>query len=271
MRIILTLLLFSLTMPTWAQEEARVVWQVTNFDINATIQEPERLLNVVANVSARNVGRAAGSTFTFRINNKANVKSVSINNAAANIRPSPETRGNLQRIAVKLPTSITPDGSVTLTINYSLPVETNSGLAAISAAGSQFLPLSFWYPSPNTPFSIRGGDTAPFRLTVNGSQTISSGVEKSSGVYEQRLNSQPFFVQGDWDKMEGVGDAKGIFVFGPKGGSADERKQAEAIIALAAAARAFYTSTLGPFPDTPINLVAVRRGSGFNEAGTVLL
>ena len=267
--VLALILIFSSTTP--AQDEARVFWQVTNFDINATIQQPERLVNVVANVSARNVGRAAGSTFTFRLNNKASVKSVSINNAAASFRPRPETRGNLQRFEVTLPSSVAPDGSLTLTVNYSLPIETNSGLAAISAAGSQFLPLSFWYPSPNTPFTIRGGDTAPFRLTVNGSQTLSSGVEKSPGVYEQRLNSQPFFVQGDWDKIEGVGDAKGILVLGPKGGSVDERKQAEALITLAAAARAFYTSMLGPFPDTPINLVAVRRGSGFNEAGTVLL
>ncbi len=267
--IILTSLVFITTASS--QEEARVIWQVTNFDINATIQQPDRILNAVANVTARNVGRGSGSSFTFRINNKATVKSVSINNAAATFRPSPETRGNLQRIAVTLPAAVGPDGSVTLAVSYSLPVENNSGLAAISAAGSQFLQLSFWYPAPNTPFSIRGGDTAPFRLTVNGSNTVSSGVEKSPGVYEQRLNAQPFFVQGEWDKIEGAGETKGIVALGPKGGSAEERRQAEALINLAGAARTFYSSVLGPFPDTPINLVAVRRGSGFNDAGTVLI
>lgn len=267
--IFLTSLLFVTTASS--QEEARVIWQVTNFDINATIQQPERILNAVANVTARNVGRGSGSSFTFRINNKAIVKSVSVNNSTASFRPSPETRGSLQRIAVTLPGSVGADGSVTLAISYSLPVETNSGLAAISAAGSQFLPLSFWYPAPNTPFSIRGGDTAPFRLTVNGSNTVSSGVEKSPGVYEQRLNGQPFFVQGEWDKIEGAGEARGIVAHASKGGSPEERKQAEALVALAGSARAFYSGILGPFPDTPINLVAVRRGSGFNDTGTVLL
>ena len=271
LKLVLVLSVFAFSFTTLAQEEARVIWQVTNFDINATIQQPERILNAVANVTARNVGRGSGSSFTLRINNKATVKSASVNNAAASFRASPETRGNLQRIAVTLPTSVAPEGSVTVAVTYSLAVENNSGLAAISAAGSQFLPLSFWYPSPNTPFSIRGGDTAPFRLTVNGSNTVSSGLEKSPGVYEQRLNAQPFFVQGEWDKIEGAGEAKGIVAFGPKGASTEERKQAEALINFAGAARAFYSGVLGPFPETSINLVAVRRGSGFNEAGTVLL
>ena len=271
LKLLLAFSVFAFSLTTLGQDEARVVWQVTNFDINTTIQQPDRILNAVANVTARNVGRGSGSSFTFRINNKATVKSVTVNNASASFRPSPETRGNLQRVAVTLPASVGPESSVTLAISYSLPVENNSGLAGISAAGSQFLPLSFWYPAPNTPFSIRGGDTAPFRLTVNGSNTLSSGVEKSPGVYEQRLNAQPFFVQGEWDKIEGAGEARGIVAHGPKGGSAEERKQAEALIALAGTARTFYSGILGPFPDTPINLVAVRRGSGFNDAGTVLL
>ncbi len=266
-------IVLAVTSPTTAlaQDEARVVWQVTNFEINANVQQAERVLNAVATLTARNVGRGAGSTLTFRINNKASIKSVAVAGATANFRPSPETRGNLQRAAVTLPTSVAPDATVTLTVTYSLPIENNTGLAAVSAAGSQFLPLSFWYPTPNTPFSIRGGDTAPFRLTVNGTNVVSSGVEKSPGVYEQRLNAQPFFVQGDWDKIEGAGEAKGIVAFIPKGGTAEERKQAEAIIGLAAGARSYYSTALGSFADAPINLVAVRRGSGFSDAGTVLL
>ena len=69
-----------------------------------------------------------------------------------------------------------------MNISYSFPVESNTGLAAISPAGSQFLPLSFWYPAPNTPFTVRGADTAPVRLVVNGSGVISSGIEKSSAA-----------------------------------------------------------------------------------------
>jgi tetratricopeptide (TPR) repeat protein len=104
---------------------------------------------------------------------------------------------------------------------------------------------------------------------------ISSGVEKSgaggSSVYEQSLNAQPFFIQGDWDRTEGAGEGKGITAFLPKGSSPEERKQAEAMTALAGSARSFYAGLLGPAPDVPIRLISVRRGSGFNDAGTVLV
>jgi Tfp pilus assembly protein PilF len=35
-------------------------------------------------------------------------------------------------------------------------------------------------------------------------------------------------------------------------------------------ARSFYATSLGPAPDVPVRLVAVRRGAGFSDAGTVL-
>jgi hypothetical protein len=43
------------------------------------------------------------------------------------------------------------------------------------------------------------------------------------------------------------------------------------MISTAASARSFYAGLLGAAPDTPIRLVAVRRGAGFNDAGTVLI
>ena len=258
-----------------AQEEARAAWQVTNFDITVNIQQAERTLGAVATLSATNVGRGAGSSFTFRIASKASVKGVTVGGASANFRFVPETYGNLQRVTVTLPNSVASGGPLVLNISYSLPVESNTGLAAISSIGSQFLPLSFWYPAPNTQFTVRGADTAPVRLAVNGTGVISSGIDKGgaagSTVYEQPLFTQPFFVQGEWDKSEGTGDAKNITAFLPRGASADEKKQAEALLNLAANARAFYATLLGTAPEVPIRLVSVRRGAGFNEAGTILV
>src|SRR6185503_20078655 len=82
--ILTTLFLFSSTTP--AQEEARAAWQVTNFDITANIQLAERTLNTVAILSAGNVGRGTGSSFTFRITTKASVKAVTVGGATANFR-----------------------------------------------------------------------------------------------------------------------------------------------------------------------------------------
>lgn len=271
--LFVSLFLFSAIAP--AQEEARAAWQITSFDITASIQQVERTLSAVAILSATNVGRGTGSSFTFRIANKASIKGVTVGGATANFRTVPETYGNLQRITVTLPNSIAASGSLVLNVTYNLPVESDTGLAAISPVGSQFLPLSFWYPAPNTPFTVRGADTAPVRLVVNAANVISSGIDKGgaagSSVYEQSLFGQPFFVQGDWDKLEGAGESKNVTAFLPRGATAEEKKQGEAIVNLAASARAYYANLLGPAPDVPIRLVSVRRGSGFGEGGTILI
>ncbi len=109
----------------------------------------------------------------FALTDKASIKSVTVGGATATFRTVPETYGNLQTNTVTLPNSVASGRIAGLNINYSLPVESNTGLAAISPIGSQFLPLSFWYPAPNTPFTVRGADTAPFRLVVNGQSVIS--------------------------------------------------------------------------------------------------
>ena len=268
-----------------AQDEARAAWQITNFDITANIQQAERTLNAVAMLSANNVGRGMGSSFTFRITTKAAVKSVTVGSATANFRSVPESFGNsqidasvkrdLQRVTVSLPNPVAAGGNLVININYNLPVESNSGLAAISPIEAQFLPLSFWYPLPNTLFTVRGADTAPFRLVVNSPNVISSGVEKSaspgSTVYEQTLFAQPFFAQGDWEKVEGSSDGKNITAFVPRGANPEEKKRAEALIGLAANARAYYANLLGPAPEVPIRLVTVRRGAGFSDSGTIFI
>ena len=257
-----------------AQDEPRAAWQATNFDITVNNLGAERALNARAVVSLRNVGRGGGSTLSLRINSKAEIKSISIGGATAAYRSVPESRGGAQRVTITLPGTIAPNELVTATVEYWLPVAENSGLAAISPVTSQFLPLALWYPSANTPYAVRGADYAPFRMTVTGVNAISSGTEKSAGgnsVFEQTLNGQPFFVAGAWDRVEGSGNAKDITAFLPKGSGADEQKQAESQIALANDARTFYAGMFGAAPAVPLRLVAVTRGAGFDDAGTVLL
>src|SRR5262245_40616905 len=217
--LLLTLLLCLVTQ-AGAQAPTAVIWQVNSFDLNANVQQAERLLNVVATISATNVGGAQGRTLTVRLNSKASVKSATVGGAVANFRPGQEPRGDLQKVEISLPTAVAPNGNATVSVTYSLPVESNSGLSAISPIGTEFLPLSFWYPMPNTPYSVRGADSAPFHLTVNIPNAISSGVEKAGGggsiTFDQSLHGQPFFVQGDWDKVEGPADGKGIVVLAEK-------------------------------------------------------
>src|ERR1041385_4326744 len=181
-----------------AQDEARAAWQVTNFDITVGDLNTERALNSRATLTVRNVGRGAGSTLTLRINTKAEIKGVTVGSAPAGYRMLPEPRGGGQRILINLPSTIAANDSISVTVDYRLPIEENGGTAAISPVGSQFLPSAMWYPAPNTAFAVRGPDYAPFRLTVSNATAVSSGVEKSAGgnsVFEQTLNGQPFFVR----------------------------------------------------------------------------
>ncbi|MCU1267537.1 MAG: hypothetical protein JWM21_3855 [Acidobacteria bacterium] len=273
-----------LTQRATAQDDARAAWQITGFDIAANVLQSERALAAVATLTIKNVGRASGTGLTLRLNSKAKIKSVSANGAPATFHLLADVRPGLQRLNITLLSPLAPNATTNLSVDYRISIDRNSGLEAISPLGSQFLPLTSvsaadptaggWYPVLNTPFTVRATDSAPFKLRVEGTNVISSGNETSAGSsvsYDQAFNGQPFFLQGVWERVEGSGDAKGITAFLPPGAAADERKQAEAMSGLAAAARAFYALLLGPAPATPIRLVAVRRGSGFNDGGTLLI
>ena len=257
-----------------AQDEARAAWQVTNFDITVGDLNSERALNSRATLTVRNVGRGAGSTLTLRINTKAEIKGVTVGSAPAGYRMLPEPRGGGQRILINLPSTIAANDSISVTVDYRLPIEENGGTAAISPVGSQFLPSAMWYPAPNTAFAVRGPDYAPFRLTVNNAMAVSSGVERSAGgnsIFEQTLNAQPFFIVGEWDRVDGGAKAAGIAMLVPKGSNDEERQQAQNLMALAASAHTFCASMFGAAPELPIRLIAVRRGAGFDDAGAILL
>lgn len=246
-------------------------WQVENYDISVNLptSPTERNLNAKATVTVKNVGRGAGTSVTFRLNQKAEVISAKVGGSDSTFRKSEEKLGGLIRVSVTLPGSVMKDGRATVALEYRLPVSENTGLNAIAVNGSQFLPLSTWYPTPNNPFSPRGADFAPFRLTVNanGETVVSSG--KSNGTtFEQNLFGQPFFVTGSWEVVNGENN---ISVYLPKGANAEEKKRAEELIGLTNAATSHVSSVLGNAPDFPIKLVAVRRGAGFADGGTILL
>lgn len=284
--IIVCLAASSATNTAYSQEEARAAWQVVRYDITvnvpaAAVAPAERALTVRAALTVRNIGQSAGRTLTLRINPAAEVKAVNVAQASATFRSRTDDRTKLQQVAITLPAAVAAKADLSVTIDYRLPVTENSGLAALSQVGVQFLPLSAWYPTPNTPFAVRGADTAPFRLTVNspGHPTvISSGRSTNGGssggggaAFEQNLSAQPFFVAGKWDAIEGAAEARGMSAWLYMGATAEERQQATALLGLAANARSFYAGLLGAAPDAPVKIVAVARGAGFNDAGTLLL
>jgi Tfp pilus assembly protein PilF len=272
--IFFAFLLFTFAFTAFAQTDNRAskTWEVQKYDLTATLPaaETDRFLNARAALTLRNASASAASSLTLRINPAAEVTAVKVNGATADFSKGEEKvgSGTLQRIILR-GVSAPPNGNLAVEVTYKLKVDENTGLSALSPVGSQFLPLSFWYPTPNSWFFARGADFAPVRLQVtsaNSLAVVASGVE-SGGAFEQKLNSQPFFVTGNWDTV----NAGGVSVLIPKNAGAEEQKRANELAALTADAKTFITNLLGAAPETPLRIVAVRRGSGFSSGGTILI
>ena len=211
-RLFLTVLMTLLIVcGVFSQDDARITatWQVQRYDILATLPSnpADRNLTAKAKVDVKNVSGRPASTLTLRISPNAEVSAVAVNGTTADFTKGEEkiANGSLQRIVVRIP-SVQPGGTVSATVDYKLNVKDNSGLSAISPVGAQFLPLAFWYPTPNSWYFARGADYAPFRIQVNTSgQTIVSAGGETSGVFEQKFGGQPFFAAGNWDAVNSGG------------------------------------------------------------------
>lgn len=267
------LLLLSAAAVTGAQDDNRVqaTWRVQQYDITASLPatESDRNLSAKATLNLKNVSAAPATTLSLRISPAAEITSVNINGSSADFTKREEkiATGTLQRIVVRTP-GIAAGATVTAVVDYKLNIKENSGVGALSPIGSQFLPLSYWYPTPNSWYFAQGADYAPVRLqiTAPGQNVIASGADSPSGAFDQKLPVQPFFLAGNWDKI----DSNGVTVFAPKGSVSGQSRGAE-IAALAVEARNFVAGLLGPAPAIPVRLVSVKRGSGFSSGGTILI
>jgi hypothetical protein len=272
--IIFAFLLLAFAFSAFAQTDNRAskTWEVQKYDITATLPtaETDRFLNVKAALNLRNASGSAASSLTLRISPNAEISGVKTNNATADFSKGEEKvgSGTLQRIILR-GVSVAPGGNLTVEVTYKLKVAENSGVNALSPVGSQFLPLAFWYPTPNSWYFARGADFAPVRLQVispNGQTVAASGTE-SGGAFDQKISSQPFFITGNWDAL----NANNISVLMPKGAGENEQKRAGELAALASDAKTFIANLLGTAPDSPLRIVAARRGAGFSSGGTILI
>ncbi len=252
---------------------AGATWSVQKYDVNVTLPTDERSRSVAvrAVLDLRNISSGPAGTLTLRITSQAEVSAVQLNGKAAEISKSEEkinAATSLQRIAIRFP-AVAPGGPLVASVDYKLNIKDSGPVASVSSVGSQFLPLSFWYPTPNSWFFTKGADMAPVRIKVtapSGMQVISAGAE-SSGAFDQKLAIQPFFVAGDWN----VSDRTGVSLHLPKGVSADGQRIGNELADLFLQARTFCESFLGKPTDVRLKIVSTRRGAGFSRAGTVLV
>jgi hypothetical protein len=181
---------------TFAQDSGRgaaATWQVQKYDVDVTLPpgERDRTITVKASLNLKNVSGKAASTLTLRVSPAAEVSSVRINDSTADFSKGEEkinTASNFQRIVMRLP-SVAPDALLSAVVDYKITLKENSALEAVSPVGSQFLPLSFWYPTPNSWYFTRGSDKAPMRIRVQapaGLTAVSAGNE-SAGAFEEAI------------------------------------------------------------------------------------
>ncbi|MBK8466938.1 MAG: hypothetical protein IPL32_14000 [Chloracidobacterium sp.] len=272
---IIAIFVLALFSSTYGQDAIRssATWQVQKYDLDVTLPQDERSRSIAvkAILNLKNVSGKSASTLTLRISTAADITSVKINDAAADFVKSEEKINstlNLQRIATR-PSSISPDSIVNVTVEYKINVKENSATSSLSPVSAQFLPLSYWYPTPNSWFFTQGPDTAQVRIKVNstnGQSVVSSGTE-TGRAFEQKLNGQPFFVSGNWESS----DQNGVSVFIPKGSGTESQKRAAEMAVLMSEARLFVAGIFGKAPDAPLRIIASRRGSGFSGGGTVIV
>ncbi|MEP6849733.1 MAG: tetratricopeptide repeat protein [Acidobacteriota bacterium] len=251
---------------------ASATWQVQKYDINVTVPQngADRSMTVKAVLTLKNVSNGQAGTVTLRISPSAEISAVSVGGATADFTRREEkinASASLQRIAVRVP-SVPAGGTLTATIDYKLNVKENSGSGLITPAGAQFLPLSFWYPTPNSWYFARGADHAPFKINITGlsdATWLSSGADSGS-TFDSSAAGQPFFVGGDWDTVK----SEGTTVYAPKGVTGAAARAGE-LASLASAMKAFVSGFLAIDASAPLRIVAVRRGSGFSNGGTVLV
>ncbi len=249
-------------------------WEVQKYDLTVNLPQNydvDRDLDVTAKLSLKNISQRSYSRLTLRISDQANISSVKVNNSTADFRKGEEPIGGnrkLQRAIVNLP-SIPPNGTYAVTVNYKLNVKDNSGLKSLSPINSQFLPLSFWYPTPNSWYFAGGSDFAPTNLQINGLsnlQAVAAGTQNGNS-FENKLNGQPFFVVRNWQKIS----ANGVEVLIPKMSNSAINARANELATLASEANSYISQLFGTNTNYPLKIVSVSRGAGFSDSGTVFI
>src|SRR5437763_16992070 len=103
LQLFVCLLLVALASHARAQTEGIVAWQVTRFDVTATLpaaNAPERTLTARATLTARNVGNIAGPQLTVRLNPAAEITSVMVGDATATFIKREDQRTRTQTATI---------------------------------------------------------------------------------------------------------------------------------------------------------------------------
>ena len=173
MRILYTvfLSLVAVVPSVFAQDDARAsaTWQVQRYDINASLPQTasDRNLTAKAVLTLKNASNSPASTVTLRISSNATISAVGVNGGTADFLKREEKLASgetLQRARSRALGCARRDAHGVRRLQAG-----SKGKQWVEFHFShrlQFLPLSFWYPTPNSWYFARGADYAPFKFKV---------------------------------------------------------------------------------------------------------
>lgn len=271
LKILLAICILSAGVFAQSDTRSSATWRVNSYDLNVNIPTDGRDIAIKAALTVRNVSNKPASSLTLRLSPDASVSAVALDGASVDFTRSEEKTGmtgTLQRLLIR-PPAVAAGMTAIVSVDYKLKIGDNSGIASLTSSNSQLLPLSYWYPTPNSWYFSKGPDMAAFKVKVNqpsGQISISSGSE-IGGAFDQKLKTEPFFLTGAWDVMT----VSGITFYLPKDIGQQGKARAEELATYYNDAIKFASSYFGQVPTVPLRVVAVRRGAGFSGGGTVLV
>jgi hypothetical protein len=188
--------------------------EVNRYTINARVDAAASALEVRAVLEVANLSQAPKPKLYFRLTKLAKVSAVTVGGATAQFESSDDRRvTTLSQLAITSQAPVAASGKATVEISYRIEVPESTGLVSISPTEVLLTPESVWAPSlvtgvtlyGTTGFGLTGAITAPFTLTVTGSnlRIASAGNFKGDSAnqtFEQPLNSLPFFVASTFDQ-----------------------------------------------------------------------
>jgi len=265
-----TVLILSAAAFAQADTRSSTTWQVLSYDITVDLPASGRDIPIKAALSIKNVSGRPATSLTLRISQSATVSTVNIGGSNADFTKGEEKTGpatSLQKLSIR-PSTVAAGGTMQVVVDYKMTVKDNNGLASLTPVNAQFLPMSFWYPTPTSWFYPRGGDSAPFKITISGGgETMVSTGTSSGNSFSTTKATMPFFASGSWDMV----NASGVAVYTPKGSGTETAKRAGEIAALFSEARTYMAGVFGTTPDVPLRIVGLRRGAGYSNCGTVYI
>lgn len=187
--------------------------EVNRYNINARVDAAASALEVRAAIEVSNLSQAPKSKLYFRLTKLAKVSAVSVGGAATQFEVADDRRANiLNQLTITPQPGLGAGGKATVDVTYRIEIPESTGLIAISPTEILLTPESVWVPMPSTAFALTGAISAPFTLTVTGSnlRVASAGSFKGDAnnqTFEQSLNSFPFFVASTFD--QGVSSERG--------------------------------------------------------------